>query len=149
MDTEIERNIGTVVADVLPRIPHGVKAYCSDGDCTVRITGVANADDPVGCLFLVVTDDLLDYDTEPLNCKPYLRPMTSMTDDERAEWMEVFSQPIARLDQCDDAFGEEHAPEFFGESHIVSVEWLDERHFDYRNLIGAGLALEATEGVYD
>ena len=30
-----------------------------------------------------------------------------------------------------------------------SFDWLNAHHFDFRNLIGRGLALEAPEGMYE
>lgn len=57
--------------------------------------------------------------------KPYLRPMSSMTEDEEDE---LYS---ARMGN----YGED-------------VDWLNAHHFDYRGLIKKGLALEAPEGMY-
>lgn len=68
--------------------------------------------------------------------KPYLRPLSSMTFDESAEFA---------LLQTD----------FYSEGWLYPLaaenllEWLNKRHFDYRNLIGKGIALEAPEGMYN
>ena len=65
--------------------------------------------------------------------KPYLRPMSSMTEEERKEY----------LHECDkndkDALT---TPRYHG------TDWLNSHHFDYRGLIEKGLALEAPEGMY-
>ena len=58
--------------------------------------------------------------------KPYLRPMSNMTEDEDNELNS------ARMG----SYGED-------------VDWLNAHHFDYRGLIEKGLALEAPEGMYD
>ena len=72
--------------------------------------------------------------------KPYLRPMSSMTDDEREDWYrqskvdydcEFKPEPTLSLENC----------------HL-SVDWLNKKGFDYRGLIPMGLALEAKEGMY-
>lgn len=63
--------------------------------------------------------------------KPYLRPMSSMTEEEEEEWWK---------------FKEEKT--IVGEQ-TKSLDWLNTHHFDYRGLIEKGLALEAPEGMYN
>ena len=64
--------------------------------------------------------------------KPYLRPMSSMTDEERYEWMEIT-----------------HAQEWLIIGNLdKATDWLNENKFDYRGLIPMGLALKAKEGMY-
>lgn len=63
---------------------------------------------------------------------PYLRPMSSMTKEERDEWMKIT-----------------HAQEWLIIGNLdKATDWLNEHHFDYRGLIEKGLALEALEGMY-
>ena len=82
--------------------------------------------------------------------KPYLRPMSSMTEEERNEveeishgWFyinkdgEIF--PMGRLTDS----GE------FEDAILPTFEYFLKRHFDYRGLIEKGLALEAPEGMYN
>jgi len=81
--------------------------------------------------------------------KPYLRPMSSMTDEEREEWADLFNLELDKLNEIDDEDkAEELAPYYFGKSHQVSIDWLNKNMFDYRGLIPMGLALEAKEGMY-
>lgn len=78
---------------------------------------------------------------------PYLRPMLSMTDDEKKEYNSFIGgkQPF---DSDFSAYPIEH--KFVYEWDIKNyVDWLNEHHFDYRGLISKGLALEAPEGMYD
>ena len=72
--------------------------------------------------------------------KPYLRPMSSMTEDERKEYNDIVKNTI-------DFYGCPKSKEicFF----IVPIDWLNSRHFDYRGLIEKGLALEAPKGMYN
>ena len=65
--------------------------------------------------------------------KPYLRPMSSMTDDERDEYKSL---------QGDEWFNG-YQPE--GYETIDSFEWLLEHHFDFMGLIPIGSAIEVTE----
>ena len=62
--------------------------------------------------------------------KPYLRPMSSMTVEERFEY-NGFDGYI-----------------FSDEDVIIKIDWLNKHHFDYRGLIKKGLAIEAPENMY-
>ena len=63
--------------------------------------------------------------------KPYLRPMSSMTKEERKEYHSY----------CDYYYGI-----YF--DTVASIDWLNKHHFDHRHLIEKGLSLEAPEGMY-
>ena len=79
-----------------------------------------------------------DGDTE---IKPYLRPMSSMTMVEFKEW----------LGYCKADYDCEFKPEptFNFESCHLSISWLNQHHFDYRELIEKGLAIEAPNNMYN
>ena len=69
-----------------------------------------------------------------LNIKPYLFPLSSMTE---KEWEDY--QKIRMIDWVDrDINGT-----FINECSIV--DWLNARHFDFRGLIEKGLAIDATK----
>ena len=81
--------------------------------------------------------------------KPYLRPMSSITDDEirdlqKITWQFCFSRydNSAYVGAADDGF-----------CSVLEMEqilsYLNSHHFDYRCLIEKGLALEAPEGMYE
>ena len=72
--------------------------------------------------------------------RPYLRPMSSMTEDERNEYLNVKMQETERV-----ALAEVYRPEAVSEI----LDWLNAHHFDYRGLIEKGLALEAPDGMYN
>ena len=78
--------------------------------------------------------------------KPYLRPMSSMTDEEREEWTDLFNSELDKLMSIEDEKqAEDLAPNYFAASHSASICWLNKKLFDYRGLIEKGLALESTE----
>lgn len=62
--------------------------------------------------------------------KPYLRPMSSMTDEEKIDYQAFFNYD-----------GVEYPDEY--------IDWLNKNMFDYRGLIEKGLAIEAPEGMYN
>ena len=68
--------------------------------------------------------------------KPYLRPMSSMTEDERKEYELLANHCIVTS---------------IGFIHLEAaplIDWLNKNYFDYRDLIPMSLALEAPEGMY-
>ena len=65
--------------------------------------------------------------------KPYLRPMSSMTEEEEKEYMNIDNRSYS----CPMAY-----------AHIPAsdrIDWLNAHHFDYRGLIEKGLAIAVTE----
>lgn len=77
------------------------------------------------------------------NTKPYLRPMSSMTEEEKKEFD----------DFCViDVFVWEGNVEigYKNQANIMSggIDWLLKHHFDFRGLIPMGLALEALDWMY-
>lgn len=67
------------------------------------------------------------------NVKPYLRPMSSMTEEEKSSFHN-YKYWILKGDT-------KHYT-------INMLDWLNAHHFDYRNLIEKNLALEAPNGMY-
>ena len=112
--------------DLCARLPYGVKINEStQGDFTViglTTERVFTTCETEGC-----------HNDFPIECvKPYLRPMSSMTEEEQraldsmCNGVEQVSR-LSGLKMFDKAFN-----------------WLDENHFDYRGLIEKGLAIDAT-----
>ena len=61
-----------------------------------------------------------------IDCKPYLRPMSSMTEKEKL----MYEGLMIGIDNI---------------SYMLDViDWLNKNHFDYRGLIERGLAIDAT-----
>ena len=69
--------------------------------------------------------------------KPYLRPMSSMTEEEKAE----FELLGWRVDELDNNHPWAHG----SVDDTKGVDFLNSHHFDYRGLIEKGLAIEVTE----
>lgn len=85
----------------------------------------------------------LSYVLNSADFKPYLRPMSSMTDEEKKEWHDTFDNVYDYVPEADDYDDNWHE-----EPGIESYDYLISHHFDYRGLIPKGLALEATEDMY-
>ena len=99
-----------LLKDLSARFPYNVAIDCRDEDS--RFT-------------CYLTTDILkeiQNNTCYWNYKPYLFPMSSMTEEQRKEYGLVL---------C-------------GELSINQYDWLNAHHFDYRGLIPMGLANDAT-----
>ena len=97
------------------------------------------------------------YELVPLfDIKPYLRPMSSLTEEEKEKLCELCDMYEPYNDTNDYSYyGIKVVREFCvtDEKYIDTlnfrvIDWLLENHFDYRGLIEKGLALEAPEGMY-
>ena len=124
--TQEEKDL--LLKDLSTRLPYGVKGiitYNGDKDIfTVKdISNVLFLSDAECCH----VDDF----------KPYLRPMSSMTEEDKKYLMSLKYQPSALK----------------WKNLIISsqeiIDWLNRKMFDYRDLIPLGLALEAPEGMYN
>ena len=70
--------------------------------------------------------------------KPYLRPLSSMTEEEKKEYGKVCELDTEIL--ANHPMNGEPFPALYN-----SQDWLNKYHFDYRGLIPKGLAIEVTE----
>ena len=129
-----------LLKDLCGRLPYGVKV--TDG--LHIITLKVRTDTAPVTLAQFMQSESLRY---------YLRPMSSMTEEELKELNEKYGN-IAY-------FFIQEPPYYYGlqaqHSDIGSIEisefseiydWLNAHHFDYRGLIEKGLALEAPEDMY-
>ena len=96
---------------------------------------------PEKCLLCGIDgeDIYLNVDSDPFeinDIRPYLRPMSSMTKEERLVYEQRFHDVGRSIDVID------------ADDVVSHIDWLLSHHFDYRGLIEKGLALEAPEGMY-
>ena len=112
-----------LLVDLCARLPYDViiRCYFVDGGGEE----VLDTDDIADMLYS-------DKDNEFPMYKPYLRPLSSMTEEEAEEYNDL-ANDLSEYD-CQ--------PE---QSSSKMIDWLNARHFDYRGLIPMGLAVEVTE----
>ena len=73
-------------------------------------------------------EQLLNNDDRITEIKPYLFPLSSMTEEQKKEY-----QYITERWMYDSSY-----------SISDSIDWLNKNHFDYRGLIPMGLSIDAT-----
>ena len=83
-------------------------------------------------------------------CKPYLRPMSSMTEEEFEKLKEHSGLKYEQLDLASYQNGTYKCLDFYLSevpSYVVILvfDWLNAHHFDYRSLIEKNLAIAVTE----
>jgi hypothetical protein len=114
--------------DLCGRLPYGVVCEFKRSTLNVLYNKIYDNTLTINNIEYVLKDDSI--------VRPYLRPMSSMTEEERKELNEVTVINCNEFEGCSTLFDEE------------GFDWLNAHHFDYRGLIPMGLALEAKEGMY-
>ena len=127
-----------LIIELCARLPYRVKGRYCLYDSKGNLTDWGNEPEIVENIDFkehkVWTDDTVQgYYLDEF--KPYLRPMSSMTEEERDE----VKKYMKREQIVNMAFY--HATE-------KTYDWYNAHHFDFRGLIPLGLALEAPEGMY-
>lgn len=145
---KIDREL--LIKEISARLPYGVKAKVYGWDeekgeveIPLRIYSI-NTD---GYVYFETNDYNVDY-LNVDDCLLYLRPMSSMTDEEKREY-ESFIGGQKPFDSDFSAYPKEYR--FVYEWDVANyVKWLNAHHFDYRGLIPKNLALDCTGlHIYD
>jgi hypothetical protein len=113
-----------LLKDLCGRLAYNVVINCTDDDTDYK------------CF---LTTDILNellHNIEYYNYKPYLRPLSSMTEKESKEYHKM----IVKSQDCSFANNES--------ATTMVNDWLLSKGFDVRGLIHKGLALKAPEGMY-
>ena len=134
-----------VVKDLCARLPYGVIVQVNDGlRGTYDRRLVQVFCDRVSCSVNVCNPlkECICIDS----VKPYLRPMSSMTEEEEAEIANILEEVYDFTFRTEELLEMIPMQETFP---MAAVDWFYENGFDIRGLIPKGLALEAPEGMYE
>ena len=124
-----------LLKDLSARLPYGVKIRLGDYD--YQVCGYDSEKEmPVKIWYYYDSNIILKsyIDIHLTGYRPYLRPMSSMTEEEKNEYLNTFKKSIIGTDEEDGRVWT-----------VSSIDWLNAHHFDYRGLIERGLAIEVTE----
>lgn len=145
MITEKDKKL--LLKDICARLPYGVKVHITND-------GFYDKREPYDTILTIQSSHLLkdlDRETGPdaIIIEPYLRPMSSMTEEEEKEINKFLGYRKEINGFGDICCAGWNGDVFVGLDKIYGyLNWLNEHHFDYRGLIDKGLALEAPEDMY-
>lgn len=121
-----EQDKKLLLVDLCARLPYGVIVQGNEK----YISEIDSIEKKYGIIYLINVDKSLLIE----QIKPYLRPMSSMTEEELNELEDISCLTLY--------------PNGTQIPNGKDYDWLNAHHFDYRGLIPMGLALEAPEGMY-
>ena len=110
---------------------------------------IVYVDENLSRLKLGVATRVWEYIAVDRPCKPYLRPMSSMTKEERKEIGILIKENRPNPYGIINNKGIDNLLFSVSVTSGVLIDWLNAHHFDFRNLIERGLALEAPEDMYN
>lgn len=157
-----------LLKDLSSRLPYGVVCYWRIGseltlnltEYNGQLTGINkveiedSSDYYYDCYFNVCNDSngnsFQNEDVPVEIVKPYLRSMSSMTEEEFAKLKEYSGLIYDQLDLASFQNGTYKCLDFYLSevpSYVVILvfDWLNAHHFDYRGLIEKGSAIEVTK----
>lgn len=121
--TQEDRNL--LLIDLCARLPYNIKVCYDNKVCTV--------DAFAGNSFIISeTPDTAAIITYPEDIKPYLLPLSSMSEEQQKEYNTFSLGP------------DWVSNPYYNVPAFEVLDWLNAYHFDYRGLINKGLAIDAT-----
>ena len=141
-----------LLQDICGRLPYGVMFLCGNN------IYVAKGID------LLLTDEcereyhVTSWSMEPVELKyikPYLRPMSSMTEEEKNELFNLCTMGDSSVNTDWESFGvrivdthPRYADQYYTDYSVI--DWLNKKMFDYRGLIQSNLAIDCSNlNIYD
>ena len=130
-----------LLKDLCGRLPYGVKCHIEDKNVKIIDGIIYDIDIDLSDSYYLASFKTSEgfYSLVEFGWfKPYLRPMSSMTEEERTEYFILKHRDNDRDDNI-----------ILVDEASTLIDWLNKKMFDYRGLIEKGLALEAHEGMYN
>lgn len=128
-----QEDLELLKTDLCERFPHQIYARLNDEDMRIIDINYSRGD----IAFTLVGETKTYLGVEADRIRPYLRPMSTMTQEEKEEYRSTF-----------DTFENEFGLKVTFPSQ-KSFDWLNKKHFDSRGLIDLGLALQAPDWMYN
>lgn len=129
-----------LLKDLCARLPYGTKVKYPLDDEPYTLLSI-NWNKEIVVIGFMMDGMYVTSKQKLVDIKPYLRPMSSMTEEEKKEY-----QSLCEIHTDHDA--DDNVTYYYFDT-IESFDWLNKKMFDYRGLIEKGLAIEAPEGMYN
>lgn len=126
-----------LIKDLCSRLPYECIISIAEGG----IDGIQWADVTLNSYLFhqIMEEDAWEY------VKPYLRPMSSMTEEEDAEIANILEEAYNFTFRTEELLENISMQKTFP---MAAIDWFYEKGFDIRGLIPKGLALESMESMY-
>ena len=132
--TKEDRNL--LVQDLCSRLPYGVKVLYKHSVFDI---------DYISSMYEEVHLDIVNNYTIGISeVKPYLFPMSSMTEEQREEFLNIQTEERQILLNALIEYKSGKYDKIPIIAPYKQIEWLNKNHFDYRGLIERGLAIDCT-----
>ena len=134
-----------LLKDLCARLPYGV--ICKDDYAKVEGKLVQIGINYDMCL---LSDDYGKTELAYIpNCKPYLFPMSSMTEEQKKEISKRYNyynpyQSCVLITDHRQGSWDNDDNSCNLQDYLWLIDWFNKNHFDYRNLIEKGLAIDVT-----
>ena len=136
-----------LLKDLCARLPYYLKVNINEKIETLNVIG-----DDCGYYFNFLNDNEEGVTIE--NIKPYLFPISSMTEEQKKEYYSLADDVTIKPGQgcylgikihCIKlGISDNPHEEVWDYINLDALDWLNKNHFDYRGLIEKGLAIDAT-----
>ena len=117
-----------LLKDLCVRLPYGVRCSFGVDDAVYEVCGINPSCCGASEIQATHIKSSINGDFKITSCRPYLFPLSSMTEEQKKELQSLMAQ---------DSYGILYHT-------IKSYDYLNKHHFDYRGLIPMGLGIDAT-----
>lgn len=142
--TQEEKDL--VLRDLCARLQYKVRVSVNGGKESCTLKGMFDGEHTGVMLILEPSFPSKDVSPRTSNwqlsqCKPYLRPMSSMTEEEMIDFLQVMDLSHVSKRFINDFKSGNFSIMANMSNYARNIDWLNAYHFDYRGLIPKGLAI--------
>ena len=130
-----------LLKDLCARLPYGVKCENFNhvyGKNVFEVTDIRNN----GYIYGVINNQHCWAVFDSLELKPYLFPLSSMTEEQKEEYNSECNKDLKTLQEA--VLNRTYTKTRIETPLYYGIDWLNANHFDYRGLIEKGLAIDCT-----